>query len=99
MESLKAKIMESLKAKSLVREVFADNGEHSHYELLDAETGKVIWAEEEKDEKFEFEKAAEPMIKYLAENHHPHMQVLIDSTSAILLEQEKRYTNSSYVVD
>lgn len=89
--------MESLKVKPLVREVFADNGEHSHYELLDAETGKVLWTEEEKDEKFE--KAAEPMIKYLAENHHPHMQVLIDSTSAILLEQEKIYTNSSYVVD
>jgi hypothetical protein len=89
--------MESLKVKPLVREVFADNGEHSHYELLDAETGKVLWTEEEKDEKFE--KAAEPMIKYLAENHHPHMQVLIDSTSAILLEQEKMYTNSSYVVD
>lgn len=89
--------MESLKAKPLVREVFVDNGEHSHYELLDAETGKVLWTEEEKDEKFE--KAAEPMIKYLAENHHPHMQVLIDSTSAILLEQEKMYTNSSYVVD
>lgn len=89
--------MESLKVKPLVREVFADNGEHSHYELLDAETGKVLWTEEEKDEKFE--KAAEPMIKYFAENHHPHMQVLIDSTSAILLEQEKMYTNSSYVVD
>jgi hypothetical protein len=89
--------MESLKVKPLVREVFVDNGEHSHYELLDAETGKVLWTEEEKDEKFE--KAAEPMIKYLAENHHPHMQVLIDSTSAILLEQEKMYTNSSYVVD
>lgn len=89
--------MESLKVKPLVREVFADNGEHSHYELLDAETGKVLWTEEEKDEKFE--KAAEPMIKYLAENHHPHMQVLIDSTSAIFLEQEKMYTNSSYVVD
>ena len=89
--------MESLKVKPLVREVFADNGEHSHYELLDAETGKVLWTEEEEDEKFE--KAAEPMIKYLAENHHPHMQVLIDSTSAILLEQEKMYTNSSYVVD
>lgn len=89
--------MESLKVKPLVREIFADNGEHSHYELLDAETGKVLWTEEEKDEKFE--KAAEPMIKYLAENHHPHMQVLIDSTSAILLEQEKMYTNSSYVVD
>lgn len=53
--------MESLKVKPLVREVFADNGEHSHYELLDAETGKVLWTEEEKDEKFE--KAAEPMIK------------------------------------
>ena len=97
MLKLKIKNYGKLKSKTFGKGVFADNGEHSHYELLDAETGKVLWTEEEKDKKFE--KAAEPMIKYLAENHHPHMQVLIDSTSAILLEQEKMYTNSSYVVD
>lgn len=86
--------MESLKMKPLVNEVFADNGEHSHYELLDAETGKILWTEKE-----DFEKAAEPMIKYLAENHHPNMQVLIDSTTAILLEEQRMHKNYDYIED
>jgi hypothetical protein len=34
-----------LKSKPIVNEVFADNGEHSHYELLDADTGEVLWTE------------------------------------------------------
>lgn len=29
-----------------VIERFADNGEHSHYELIDVETGDILWSEE-----------------------------------------------------
>lgn len=29
-----------------VVERFADNGEHSHYELVDVETGNVLWRED-----------------------------------------------------
>ncbi len=35
-----------LKTKPVVVECFADNGEHSHYELINADTGKVLWSEE-----------------------------------------------------
>jgi hypothetical protein len=33
-----------------------------------------------------FKEAALPLIKYLAENHHPHVTAIITSTSAQLLE-------------
>lgn len=33
-----------------------------------------------------FEKACRPLIKYLAENHHPHMIALVTSSSASLNE-------------
>lgn len=35
-----------------VLEKFADNGEHSHWELIDSDTGKVLWAEASKDDEF-----------------------------------------------
>ena len=29
--------------KPILNEKFADNGEHSHWELIDANTGEVLW--------------------------------------------------------
>ena len=38
-------------------------------------------------EKFDkLKEAANPLIKYLNENHHPHMKVIVTSTSVELLE-------------
>lgn len=34
----------------------------------------------------EFEKAAEPLIKFLCENFHPHVSVVVDCCSAELSE-------------
>lgn len=31
--------------KPILNEKFADNGEHSHWELIDANTGEVLWEE------------------------------------------------------
>lgn len=31
-------------------------------------------------------KAAEPLIKYLAENHHPHVKAIVTSSSVELVE-------------
>lgn len=33
--------------KPTIKECFADNGEHSHWELIDSDTGEVLWKEEE----------------------------------------------------
>ena len=37
-------------------------------------------------QKKEMEDAARPLIKYLAENHHPHVTAIVTSTSIELLE-------------
>lgn len=36
-----------------------------------------------------FTKACRPLIKYLAENHHPHIKVIVHSTGAEMLEGVK----------
>lgn len=36
-----------------------------------------------------FTEACRPLIKYLAENHHPHTTVILNSTGAELLEGQK----------
>lgn len=46
-----------------------------------------------------FEKAAEPLIKYLAENHHPHTMATVESDGATLWEGQKRIKNEEYIVD
>lgn len=35
--------------KPTIIERFADNGEHSHWELINSDTGEVLWSEGEKD--------------------------------------------------
>lgn len=34
----------------------------------------------------EFEKLVRPLLKYLCENHHPHVSIIITPTSAELVE-------------
>ncbi len=34
----------------------------------------------------QLEKAAEPLLKYLCENHHPHVTAIVTGTSIELLE-------------
>ena len=37
--------------KPVVSEAFADNGEHSHWRLIDRETGKLLWSEFPEEDK------------------------------------------------
>jgi hypothetical protein len=46
--------------------------------------GKTI--EEIRKENEAFKQAALPLIKYLCENHHPHVTVIVTPTNAELLE-------------
>lgn len=47
----------------------------------------------------EFEKAAKPLIKFLAENYHPHHTAIVTMDSAELLESKMRTIVSDYVPD
>lgn len=46
-----------------------------------------------------FNEAAEPLIKWLAENVHPHHTVIVTSTSAELLQGEKSHLTDKFLVD
>jgi hypothetical protein len=47
----------------------------------------------------EFEKAARPLIKYMAEEHHPHVRATVDGNSCQLWESKEGRTINDYVVD
>lgn len=46
-----------------------------------------------------FEQAAEPLIKWLAENVHPHHTVIVTATGAELLQGEKHHQTDKFLVD
>lgn len=53
-----------------------------------------------KKEKLEaFRKAAEPLVKYLCENHHPHTYVVVEPTGAELLEGSARVKIEEFILD
>ena len=46
-----------------------------------------------------YEEAVKPAIKWLAENCHPHMKIIIDSTNAELVEGKKMIRTEEYLKD
>lgn len=46
-----------------------------------------------------FEEAVRPAIKWLNENCHPHTTIVLDSTSAELLEGIKHYKTNDFIKD
>ncbi len=47
----------------------------------------------------DFESACRPLMKYLCENHHPHMKVIVEGNCAVLLEGEKCFNTNEYILD
>lgn len=47
----------------------------------------------------EFEEAAKPLVKYLAENHHPHMTVIVDCSSAEIMEGKASVKIDEFILD
>lgn len=47
----------------------------------------------------EFEKVIRPVMKYLCENHHPHMTIIVTGTDAELLEGVEAMETFKYVID
>lgn len=39
-------IYQTPQIKPVLNEAFADNGEHSHWELIDGNNGKILWSEQ-----------------------------------------------------
>ncbi|MBL4941156.1 MAG: hypothetical protein JKY81_05765 [Colwellia sp.] len=52
-----------------------------------------------KQQREDFEKAARVMMKYLGENHHPHVTVIIDNGKAEILEASSSIVTEDYIAD
>jgi hypothetical protein len=46
-----------------------------------------------------FKKACEPLMKYLSENHHPHVRVIIDCNTAEMLEGINYFESDEFILD
>ena len=47
----------------------------------------------------EFKKLADQLIKFLNDNGHPHMKVIIDTNSAEIVEGVSAYQNNEFIKD
>lgn len=46
-----------------------------------------------------FEEAVKPLMKYLAENHHPHSSVYVTSNQCVLLTSEMCFNTDEFLID
>jgi hypothetical protein len=49
------------------------------------------------EKRAEFEKAVRPAMKWLGENHHPHMSIVLDSGRAELVEASMSYQTVEFI--
>jgi len=52
-----------------------------------------------KKQRDQFEEAAKPLIKYLAQNYHPHVKAIVDSGRAEILESSASIVNDEFIPD
>ena len=46
-----------------------------------------------------FESAARPLLRYLNDNHHPHMTAIVTQTTAELVEGQMAFMTEEYIKD
>lgn len=46
-----------------------------------------------------FDEAVRPLMRWMAENNHPHTWAIVDSTTAVLTEGVKSYNTDDFIVD
>ncbi len=75
-----------------------ESGEQcSNYEWNDAK--EIIEDIIEKLKPIDFKEASKPLMRYLAENHHPHTKVQVDSNTSELLEGKEVFKTKEFIVD
>ena len=51
------------------------------------------------EQKENFEKAVKPLMKYLAENHHPHVTAIVEGGRAEILEGSASVVTDEFILD
>ena len=52
-----------------------------------------------KEQKEQFEEAVKPLMKYLAENHHPHVTAIVEGGRAEILEGSASIVTDEFIPD
>jgi len=52
-----------------------------------------------KEQKSDFEKVVKPLMKYLAENHHPHVTAIVECGRAEILEGSASIVTDEFIRD
>lgn len=73
--------------KPIVVEKFTDNGEHSHWELIHPETGKLLWSEDAQRKDSDL-----AGIEIISEERQRHFSV-----EGWTIEDDQKYTNGQLV--
>lgn len=81
METLADKIIDIIE-----RQAHEQYNEFAKNQLLSVVEKIKQMVEDEEPESSDFEAVVRPVLKYLCENHHPHVTVIITPTTAELLE-------------
>lgn len=58
--------------------------------------GIMILTKEQREELLE---ASKPLMKFLADNFHPHVEVRVDCSDAVIMEQSARVRTEEFVKD
>jgi len=53
----------------------------------------------QEEKRKEFIELVTPVMKWMAENLHPHTKIIIEANSAELVEGEIAYVNNEFIVD
>lgn len=85
--------------KNLLNEFLNHRSDASNLECSDQEELQKRFQEWIETRKPTFEESVEPLMKFLAENHHPHTTCIVVCNRAELVEGIETYLNDEFIVD
>lgn len=93
--------MKVTEIKNLLFEFWQQTSDACPLECGEAEEQEKKFSEfiENKLKAMTFEDASSYMMKYLSENHHPHVMAEIDGNTAILWEGQQTHKDNQFIVD
>jgi hypothetical protein len=93
--------MKVTEIKDLLHDFWQQTSDACPLECGEAEEQEKKFSEfiENKLKVMTFEDASSYMMKYLSENHHPHVMAEIESNRAVLWEGQKSHLDDSFIQD
>lgn len=86
--------------ENLLHEFFNSTSDACPLECTQQEELELAFSQWVKTNKMkDFESVVKPAMQYLADNHHPHKSIHLNSTTAELLEGQQVFKTDDFLVD